>query len=82
MGTDMPAAGNLDIIEAYQDAFELLDAYDREAVSRPAGTPDVYVLDYDECMALVGQMRERFGTGLFGCEKDESFRSSITAIYQ
>ena len=28
-----------DVLDEYQDAFELLDAYDREAIPRPAGTP-------------------------------------------
>lgn len=71
-----------DVLDEYQDAFELLDAYDREAIPRPAGTPSTYVLGYEECMGLVEQMRARFGSDLFGREKDESFRSSIAAIYQ
>lgn len=72
----------LDIVESYTDVFRLLDEYDREKVPRPAGTPSTFELDYDECMALIGQMRERFGSDLFGREKDDSFRSSISVIYQ
>lgn len=72
----------LDIVESYTDAFRLLDEYDREAVPRPSGTPGVFVLDYDACMHLIGQMRAWFGSDLFGREKDESFRSSIAAVYQ
>ena len=29
------------------------DAYDREAVPRPKGARSTFVLDYDECMALM-----------------------------
>lgn len=72
----------LDIVESYTDVFRLLDEYDREAVSRPVGTRSACALDYDECMALIGQMRGRFGNDLFGREKDNSFRSSISVIYQ
>ena len=72
----------LDIVESYTEAYELLDAYDREAVPRPKGEPSTYVLDYDECMALISQMRSRFASDIFGREKDDSFRSSIAAIYQ
>lgn len=72
----------LDIVESYADVFSLLDEYDREAVPRPEGTPDVFALDYDACMRLIAEMRGRFGSELFGREKDESFRSSIAAIYQ
>ena len=72
----------LDIVESYTEAYELLDAYDREAVPRPKGERSTYVLDYDECMALISQMRPRFASDIFGREKDDSFRSSIAAIYQ
>ena len=72
----------LDIVESYTEAYELLDAYDREAVPRPKGERSTYVLDYDECMALIAQMRPRFASDIFGREKDDSFRSSIAAIYQ
>lgn len=43
----------LDIVESYAEAYELLDAYNREAVPRPKGERSTYVLDYDECMALI-----------------------------
>ena len=33
-------------------------------------------------MRLIAQMRSRFTSGLFGVEKDESFRSSISVINQ
>ncbi len=72
----------LDIVESYTDAYELLDAYDREAVPRPKGERSTYVLDYDECTSLIAQMRPRFASDIFGREKDDSFRSSIAAIYQ
>lgn len=66
----------------HTDAYELLDAYDREAVPRPKGKPSTYVLDYDERMGLIMQMRPRFTSDIFGRENDDSFRSSIAAIYQ
>ena len=72
----------LDIVESYTDAYTLLDAYDREAVPRPRGVRSTYVLDCHECMELIAQMRPRFGSDIFGREKDESFRSSIAAVYQ
>ncbi|OUP08410.1 virulence protein RhuM/Fic/DOC family protein [Collinsella sp. An2] len=72
----------LDIVESYTDALRLLDEYDRAEIERPKGTVGTYVLDYDECMALIAQMRPRFHSDVFGREKDDSFRSSIAAIYQ
>lgn len=72
----------LDIIESYTDVFTLLDAYDRESIARPEGTKSTFALDYDECMGLIGQMRGKFQSELFGREKDDSFRSSIAVIDQ
>lgn len=72
----------LDIVESYTDVFRLLDEYDREAVSRPRGTRGTFELDYEECLALIAQMRGHFQSELFGREKDDSFRSSIAVIYQ
>lgn len=72
----------LDIVESYTDVFRLLDEYDRESIPRPKGTPSTFMLDYDECMELISQMRGRFASDLFGREKDDSFRSSISVIYQ
>lgn len=72
----------LDIVESYTDVFTLLDAYDRESITRPEGTKSTFALDYDECMELIGQMRGRFQSELFGREKDDSFRSSIAVIDQ
>lgn len=72
----------LDIVESYTDAFRLLDEYDRAAVPRPDGRPAVFELEYETCLALISQMRERFSSDLFGQPKDDSFRSSIAVIYQ
>lgn len=72
----------LDIVESYTDAFRLLDEFDREAVARPRGTTGTFVLEYDACMELISQMHPRFVSDIFGVEKDDSFRSSISAIYQ
>lgn len=72
----------LDIVESYTNALQLLDAYDHKAVARPKGTAGTYMLDYDECMALIAQMRPHFASDVFGREKDDSFHSSIAAIYQ
>lgn len=72
----------LDIVESYTNVFTLLEAYDRASIERPKGNQNTFILDYNECMRLIGQMRERFRSDLFGCEKDDSFRSSIAVIYQ
>lgn len=72
----------LDIVESYIDVFKLLDEYDRESIDRPKGQTGIYTLEYELCMKLIAQVRGRFTSDLFGVEKDESFRSSISVINQ
>ena len=79
---DLGSREILDIVESYIDVFKLLDEYDRESIDRPKGQAGIYALEYELCMNLISQMRGRFASDLFGLEKDESFRSSISVINQ
>lgn len=79
---DLGSREILDIVESYIDVFKLLDEYDRESIDRPKGQTGIYTLEYKLCMNLISQMRGRFASDLFGLEKDESFRSSISVINQ
>lgn len=79
---DLGSREILDIVESYIDVFKLLDEYDRESIDRPKGQTGIYALEYELCMRLITQMRSRFTSDLFGVEKDESFRSSISVINQ
>lgn len=79
---DLGSREILDIVESYIDVFKLLDEYDRESIDRPKGQTGIYTLEYELCMRLIDQMRSRFTSDLFGVEKDESFRSSISVINQ
>lgn len=79
---DLGSREILDIVESYIDVFKLLDEYDRESIDRPKGQTGIYTLEYELCMNLISQMRGRFASDLFGVEKDESFRSSISVINQ
>ena len=72
----------LEVVKSYASALDLLDDYDHQRIARPAGTDAVYVLDYEECLNIVKALRFNDESDLFGVEKDDSFRSSIAAIYQ
>ena len=72
----------LDIVESYTSALSLLDDYDHQRLKTPEGTEATYVLTYDECRHAIDHMRPEYENTLFGIEKDESFKSSIGAIYQ
>ncbi len=72
----------LSVIESYSSALDLLDAYDHQNMTRPRGTGAAYVLTYEECRKVIDQMRFGDESGLFGKEKDGSFKGSIGNIYQ
>lgn len=72
----------LSVIERYNAALDLLDAYDHQTMKRPKGNEATYVLTYEECRTVIESMRFGDESDLFGKEKDDSFKGSIGNIYQ
>ena len=72
----------LSVIERYNHALDLLDAYDHQTMKRPKGNEATYVLAYEECVEVIQSMRFGDESDLFGREKDASFKGSIGNIYQ
>lgn len=72
----------LSVIERYNSALDLLDAYDHQTMKRPKGNEATYVLTYEECTKVIQSMRFGDEFDLFGREKDDSFKGSIGNIYQ
>ncbi|ADE12656.1 filamentation induced by cAMP protein Fic [Sideroxydans lithotrophicus ES-1] len=76
--------GILAILEKYSHALTVLDDYDHQRLqvvgTRTRALPKIA---YDEAMQqiLLWRQQEKLG-GLFGNEKDESFKSSLETIYQ
>ena len=79
---DLETRQVLDIVQSYTTALDLLDDYDHQRLSAPKGDAATYVLDYDECRAVIDGMRFGVESDLFGVEKDDSFKGSIGNIYQ
>ena len=79
---DLDSKQVLSVIERYNTALDLLDAYDHRNIRRPKGNEAIYVLSYDECLKLISNMRFGNESKLFGKERDDSFKGSIGNIYQ
>ena len=79
---DLETRQVLDIVQSYATALDLLDDYDHQRIRPPKGQQTTYVLNYDECRQVIDGMRFGNESVLFGAEKDDSFKSSIAAIYQ
>ena len=57
-------------VNEYTDALILLDQYDHQSLSKPEGSTPVYRITYEECVQMVGQMKDSFETDVFGVEKE------------
>ena len=78
------ATGLLKVITDFTYALDTLDRYDYQQLEITDTTAgDGFKATYDNAMKAITELREKFGSGgLFGNEKDGSFRSSIATIYQ
>jgi hypothetical protein len=82
--SDSESIGLLRIIADYAYALDLLDQYDYQSLQiRDTSGKDTYQLEYEEAIRHIQLVRLKYGNSeLFGREKDQSFTSSISTIYQ
>lgn len=76
--------GLIKIISDYAYALDVLDQYDYQSLKiRATSGKEIYQLTYNEAIKQIELARNFYGnSGLFGNEKDESFKSSLATIYQ
>lgn len=74
----------LQVIKDYTYALDTLDRYDYQSLDIDNTTEEeAFRATYESATKAINTLREKFGSGgLFGNEKDQSFRSSINTIYQ
>ncbi len=76
--------GLLKIISDYAYALDILDQYDYQSLKiKDTSGKETFQLTYEEAMNQIKKAKDAYGNSdLFGHEKDESFKSSISTIYQ
>ena len=81
---DLHLSGNelLEFMIAYDRSLSLLDEYDHQSFELPNGSKDVYRIEYKECLDIVKRSKFTGKNDNFGKERDKSFDSSISTIYQ
>lgn len=82
--TSDESLGLISIITDYAYALDILDQYDYQTltISDTSGK-ETYQISYDEAIRQIQNIKEKFNSSdLFGREKDDSFKSSISTIYQ
>jgi prophage maintenance system killer protein len=72
------------VITDYTYALDVLDQYDHQILEIHDTTPqELFQITYDDAIKAIRSLHNKFGgSSLFGNEKDESFQSSLAAIYQ
>ncbi|HPI19528.1 MAG TPA: RhuM family protein [Candidatus Kapabacteria bacterium] len=72
------------ILKQYSNALNTLDDYDYKRLRYIQITSEqTYILEYNEVKGIIEQMKKEISNSkYFGAEKDESLKSSISAIYQ
>ena len=73
-----------EVVTNYTYALDTLDNYDYERLTIDKTTKEeLFHATYENAMEAINGLREKFGgSALFGNEKDDSFKSSISQIYQ
>ena len=78
------SVGLLTIISDYAYALDILDRYDYQNLDiRQTSGKETYQLDYNEAKKQIAIAKKAYGNSeLFGREKDDSLKSSLSTIYQ
>ncbi len=74
----------IEVLTDYAFGLDILDGYDHQNLKIENTNPNTsYQIQYEDANMAIEQLRSKFGGGkLFGNEKDDSFRSSISSIDQ
>lgn len=80
----LPLSGNdlLEFMIAYNRGLTMLDDYDHQSFKLPEGRKDTYRIEYKECLDIIRKSKFTGKNDNFGKERDQSFDSSISTIYQ
>jgi prophage maintenance system killer protein len=77
------AIGLIKILSDFSRGLSVIDDYDNENLDKSGRTSrQALVISYDEFFSIVNHMKKEFTSPLFGKEKDQSFQSSCSQIYQ
>ena len=80
---DIEESDVLRAVNEYTNALLLLDQYDHQVLCKPDGNKPIYRINYEECVRMVGKMKDSFDTDVFGVEKEPGkVAGIIDSVYQ
>lgn len=82
--TGEESEGLLKIVSDYAYALDILDQYDYQSLKiTDTSEGEIFKITYKDAIEKISYLRKTYGNSpLFGKEKDDSFKSSISTIYQ
>ncbi len=72
----------LKVIGNYSKALDLLDDYDHRTLKKIKGTTDEKIINYQDCLNIIHQLKFNEKSEIFGVERDRGLESIIKNIYQ
>lgn len=82
--TSEESEGLIKIVSDYAYALDFLDQYDYQSLKiSDTSDKEIFRITYKDAIQKISHLRKLYGnSSLFGKEKDDSFKSSISTIYQ
>ncbi len=72
----------LKVIGNYSKALDLLDDYDHRTLKKIKGTIDNRIIQYQDCLDIIHNLKFGEKSNIFGIERDNGLESIINNIYQ
>ncbi len=77
----------LNLLAQYAKALNLLEAYDKKALTVPQGKKSSFVLNYEHCQLIIIQLKDNLikkgeASVLFGQERSGELKAIIDTLYQ
>lgn len=79
---DSDAKEIIRVINGYSNALGLLDDYDHKKVSKPKGTKSNNVIEYEDCLNIINNLKFNNNSNLFALERNHGLKGILGTIYQ
>ncbi len=79
---DSDVKGIIRVINGYSNALGLLDDYDHKKISKPKGTINNNVIEYEDCLKIINDLKFNSESNLFALERNNGLKGIIGTIYQ
>ena len=79
---DSDAKEMIKVINNYSNALGLLDDYDHKKIPKPKGTMNNNVIEYEDCLKIINDLKFNSESNLFALERNNGLKGIIGNIYQ